>query len=335
MRPYVVSIYLFFKFQIEIIRTYIYLIKSGFINKNHLIIPLDSKQKINFPDYKAHIANPSIINLDNKIFGVARISNATYEIFADFAGRPIQLYRKRELPHVSGVISFQTNTLGEVFNLFEIHNLSEIPNYEDPRVFLYKDKKFLAMTYNTNPKPYTKERWKCTMAIENLESGEIFKLTSPLGKGIEKNWTPIEGFEKITLLYSSNPISILEIDWENKLTKLITKNQESPIQLNNRTQMIRTPHPLIPLLRIGSKKFAHRKYGYTPFHYFEIFSNKLDLLHTSKPFVFSSVRMEICHGILIQKENLVLSWTEDERTNMIGSIQLDAILKLFDSVLHK
>ena len=36
----------------------------------------------------------------------------------------------------------------------------------------------------------------------------------------------IEGFEKITLLYSSNPISILEIDWENKLTKLITKNQE-------------------------------------------------------------------------------------------------------------
>jgi hypothetical protein len=308
------------------------MIKSGFISKNQLIIPLDSKQKMNFPNYKAQIANPSIISVDNKIFGVARISNATYEIYADFAGRPVQLYRKKKLPHVSGVISFQTNMLGEIFNLIELHNLSEIPNYEDPRIFLFQNKKFLVTTYNTNPKPYTKERWKSLMAIENLESGEIFYLASPLGKGIEKNWTPIESINNLSLLYSSNPISILEIDWENKLTILKTKNQESPIKLNNRTQMIRTPHPLIPLLRIGSKKFAHRKYGYTPFHYFEIFSNELDLLHTSKPFVFSSVRMEICHGILVQENNLVLSWTEDERTNMIGSIKLEVILKLFDSM---
>jgi hypothetical protein len=112
---------------------------------------------------------------------------------------------------------------------------------------------------------------------------------------------------------------------------LIKTDNFSQLPLNNRTQVIKTPHPLIPYLRIGSRKFANPKVGYTPFHYFEILSVTYKPIRISKPFVFKCIQMDMCQGLTLHGEQVVLTWTEKDIDNYVGTIKLEAIIDFFDN----
>jgi hypothetical protein len=185
------------------------------------------------------------------------------------------------------------------------------------------------MTNITSPIKNELGPWRSRIAVENLETGVIHQLLSPTNRGIEKNWIPIQGNEHLQLLYSSNPVSLISFEPISGVAHFNATNYSSSIVLNNRTQMIKTPHPLIPFIRIGSKKFAHKKFGYTPFHYFEILSDNFEPIKMSRPFVFSSIQMEMCQGLTIKGTTLIMSWTENDKDNMIGSMEIESVLKLF------
>jgi hypothetical protein len=322
------NLYLVVKFRLSILKTKIYLVKLN-IRKKDLPISLNIKNYLKFPEFDSKITNPSITYSDNRIFGVARISNANYEEFADYAGRPVQLYKQQGHPFLNGIVKFNSDIFGNVSNFEVVHTLSKIPNYEDPRIFIFKGKKLLIMTYITNS-PEKMGIWQSSIAVGDIDSGNTQILTSPEKRNIEKNWVPIEDNESLRFLYSSNPISVIELQMKTGEMKYSKTELNSRIYLHNRTQVIRTNHPSIPYLRIASAKFAHHKVGYTPFHYFEILSEKLEPIKISRPFVFTAIQMEICQGITLDGSTLIISWTEKEKINMIGTIDIDSIINLFN-----
>ena len=134
----------------------------------------------------------------------------------------------------------------------------------------------------------------------------------------------------MTLLYGSNPVTLIEIELTNSSHKLIFTQNKSEKKLNNRTQVVKTLYPEIPYIRVVSKKFATGKYGYTPLHYFEILTENMKPISLSRPFVFSSRKQEYCQGIAIIDSKIYLSWSEQEINNYIGSIEIDEVVKLFN-----
>jgi len=324
------TLYLIYIFRIRVIQTKLYLAKLR-IRKSNLPVKLQSRNAINFPKFDSHFMNPSVVYDGAKFQGTARISNGGISQFCDFAGRPIQEFRNRSELLLNGIIVFQLNLMGEVSGLKVIRELSTIPNFEDPRIFIYKNQKFLVMTNVVSPLGQEKGPWSCTVMLENLESGKSYQLASPTARKIEKNWVPIQNEQNLQLLYSSNPITVIDFDIAQERYNLTTTDNFSQLPLNNRTQVIKTPHPLIPYLRIASRKFANPKVGYTPFHYFEILSVTYKPIRISKPFVFKCIQMEMCQGLTLHGEQVVLTWTEKDIDNYVGTIKLEAIIDFFDN----
>ena len=320
--------YLFVIFRINIFGTFIYLYKNGYRRKK-LPLKLISRNNLKFPEMGSPIINPSIVFEGNKLKGAARMTNAGIEPLCDYRGMPVQLYRRNGENLRNGIITFTTNLEGDISELEIRHSLSEIPNFEDPRIFTYANQTFLIMTNVQSPIGNERAPWQSCIVIENLENREIYNLTSPTRRGIEKNWIPIESKTNIKILYSTSPVTILTFEPLTRLMSYEISDISSPVSLNNRTQMIATSHPSIPYIRIASKKYAHRKVGYTPFHYFEILSKNLESTKLSKPFVFSSIQMEICQGLTLKDNLLILSWTERDKISKIGSINVESVLELF------
>jgi len=325
---FIINLYMFILFRFKILLTSIYLLRNGW-RRNDLQLKLVSKNNLEFPALGLPVINPSIFFDGHKLKGAARITNAGIEPICDYRGMPIQPYRDTAENLKNGIITFTTSLEGVISEIEFIHNISEIPNFEDPRIFNYLNETFLIMTQVLSPIGKAKAPWKSSIVLENLENRKISNFSSPAKKGIEKNWVPIESKTDIKILYSSNPLTIITFDPSTGLVGTESSEISSPVSLNNRTQIISTPHPCIPFIRIASKKYAHSKVGYTPFHYFEIFSKNLEPVKLSRPFIFSSIQMEMCQGLTLKDDLLVLSWTELDKFSKIGSIHLETVLKLF------
>jgi hypothetical protein len=290
---------------------------------------LKSKTLIDLPTLKYPVLNISIVFNHGRISAVGRVSNGGFKDNPDLVGRPIQLHRRLGHPLQNGIIKFNINLDGSIYDLKFIHKISNAPNYEDPRIFVFKGQEFLVMTKITQPILGSNSTIKSRIVIENLYTKEIIELPNPLGSGIEKNWVPVENSESITLLYSSNPITLIEVRNFSEVLNWKKTKYSSIHNFNNRSQIIKTHHPEIPYIRVVSKKFASRKFGYTPFHYFEILTKNLKPSRLSRPFIFNSRKQEYCQGITLINDQIYLSWSEQEKFNFIGSIGLDEVLSLF------
>lgn len=322
--------YLFLVFYWRIAKTNVMLHKLD-LKKTQLPLPLATINKLNFDESPLRITNPSLVLKRNALYGVARITNGYYEHVADYAGRPIQKHRIRNERLIDGIVSFKTDISGHVSSFETIHAPSTIPNYQDPRIFKFKNHFYIVMTRMLEEKHYGVGRFRSGISLQMLGSNRIIHLNSPLNNGIEKNWIPILNDDSIKLLYSSNPISIIEIDNLDSRYKFHKTNHMSALNLNNRSQMVRVRHARFSYIRVASKKFANFRYGYTPFHYFELLSAEFKPLALSRPFVFSRIQMEICNSLVLDGETLILAWTENEETNMIGTLPIQSIFSMFSS----
>jgi hypothetical protein len=299
------------------------------LRKTDLPLNLLAKNTLNFKEVGFPIINPSILFSENKFYGVARFTNSSIEPICDYKGLPIQRYREYGETLKNGIVTFATTLHGEITEFKILHDLSDIPNFEDPRIFKYRDRLLVIMTNVLSPIGNNTNPWKSCMVLEDLSDKQIIQLASPLKKGIEKNWIPIENVDSIKMLYSSNPVSILNFqEFSNSYFFEETK-YFSAQHLNNRSQVVATPLPEVPYIRIASKKFAHSKVGYTPFHYFEILSETLEPIKLSKPFVFSEIQMEMCQGLTLYSDLLVISWTELDKYSKIGYVKLESVFVLF------
>jgi hypothetical protein len=322
-------IYLFFKYWYQILATVVYLRKLRLKSKN-LSLNLTSRSLIEFPSFIHPVLNTSIAAFNDYLIGVSRISNAGFEDKSDLIGRPIQSYRKTLSPLQNGIIKFNLFFDGKISNLEFIHDISTIPNYEDPRVFFLDGQEYIVMTQVIRSVGNSKSPFQSNIVLENLTTREIVEIPSPFAKRIEKNWVPIIDNKYITLLYGSNPVTLVEINPSNWSHNFIFTQNKSAERLNNRTQVIKTPNSKIPYIRVASRKFAVRRYGYTPLHYFEILNENMEPMKLSRPFIFSSRKQEYCQGIAIIDSKVYLSWSEQEKYNYIGAIEIQEVIKLFE-----
>jgi hypothetical protein len=324
-----VVIYIFFKYWCQVLVTILYLRKLK-LNSKRLVLNLSSRNLIEYPLFIYPVLNTSIAALNGSLVAVGRVSNAGFEIVSDIIGRPIQLYRRQLSQLQNGIVKFNLSYDGVISNLEFLHDISTIPNFEDPRIFLFQGDEYVVMTQVTNPIGNVKTPFKSNLVIENVKTKQMMELPSPYSKGIEKNWVPVESNKSIILLYSSNPVTLIEIEPSNSSHKFVFTQNKSYINLNNRTQVIKTSHPEIPYIRVASKKFAIRKYGYTPLHYFEVLNENMKPINLSRPFIFSSRKQEYCQGIAMIDSKIYLSWSEQEKYNYVGSIEIEEVIKLFD-----
>ena len=324
-----VVIYIFFKYWYQVLVTILYLRKLK-LNSKRLVLNLSSRNLIEYPLFIYPVLNTSIAALNGSLVAVGRVSNAGFENVSDIIGRPIQLYRRQLSQLQNGIVKFNLSYDGVISNLEFLHDISTIPNFEDPRIFLFQGDEYVVMTQVTNPIGNVKTPFKSNLVIENVKTKQMMELPSPYSKGIEKNWVPVESNKSIILLYSSNPVTLIEIEPSNSSHKFVFTQNKSYINLNNRTQVIKTSHPEIPYIRVASKKFAIRKYGYTPLHYFEVLNENMKPINLSRPFIFSSRKQEYCQGIAMIDSKIYLSWSEQEKYNYVGSIEIEEVIKLFD-----
>jgi hypothetical protein len=322
------NIYLFLIFYWRIAKTQLMLRRIG-LRKDSLAISLQTRNNLDFGRFPLRVINPSLCVKGKTIYGVARITNGYIERYCDYAGRPIQQFRTRGERLIEGIIEFQTDTFGHISNLRVLQTPTNIPNYQDPRIFSFKSEIYIVMTQMLEEKYLNAGRWRSGVSIQKVETGELINLKSPLSKGIEKNWIPILNEESIKLLYSSNPISIIELDNFSSNYKFHKTDYSSTLHLNNRSQMVKVKDDNFSYIRVASRKFANLKYGYTPLHYFELLSEEFKPLALSRPFVFSSRQMEICNSLVLDGETLILAWTENEETNMIGTLPIQSIFSMF------
>jgi hypothetical protein len=323
------SMYLLFAFYYRIVKTSFYLFSNN-LTKESLKMAFDSKNEIFLPwNEQLRIINPSITNFQGNLLVAARITNAYYEENADYAGRPIQTFRQHETHLLNGIVLFRINEQGSVSDFKVLNHPSKIPNFEDPRIFIHDNHLFIVMTKVLEERIYSEGKWRSSVSLRHLDSNEILDFQSPLGLGIEKNWIPIPNEKSISLMYSSNPLATLQVNFRDKSFEYTALPFRSSLAVNNRTQLVKTSLKEFPYIRIVSKKFANFRVGYTPFHYFQVLSETLEPLLTSRPFVFSRIQMEICNGLTIIDNNLVFTWTEREKVNMIGFISLNRIIENF------
>jgi len=313
--------------------TVIYLYKLD-LNTKKLVLNLSRRSKINFPILPYPVLNTSITLFKDHFAAVARVSNAGFEDKPDLFGRPVQLYLKEGSKLQNGIIKFDLFLDGTVSNLEFIHDISVIPNYEDPRIFINNGIEFIVMTQVKSPVGKSTSPWKSNVVLENISSRQITILPSPYSKGIEKNWVPVDIDDSLTLLYGSNPIVMIKLDEKQLFHEFVFTKNKSQLILNNRTQVVKTDHPKIPYIRVASKKYATSKFGYTPLHYFEILSKNMQPIGLSKPFIFSSRKQEFCQGIAFVDSVIYLCWSEQEKYNFIGSIEIDGVIKLFPEEMN-
>lgn len=135
----------------------------------------------------------------------------------------------------------------------------------------------------------------------------------------QKNWTLFNEGSKMYALYSHHPLTILEIDIENKNYKVI-KEQYTNYNLSDirgSANPIRIPLDNTWLILVHEVVHKNtRKY----YHRFLRYSNNWDLLDISEPFYFNELFVEFSLSIMYDRSNnnvMILYSSRDNTTEMM------------------
>lgn len=309
------------------------------IDLNQLIKQNDKELKIS--DHK-NIFNPSIVSINGCIYINLRCANydmqnknnrIEYKVFKDNE----LLYPNNENP-VSTInflckLNSELNIDNKNCNLVDLN--SDIIKYqysvkgiEDIRLFEYKDNLY----FIGNSREATSDNSpKMVLGEYNLNKQKVEKLVLLYGyedNKCQKNWSPFIYEGKLLLLYSFDPLIILEPNLETGECK-IYKKQETKYNYS--------------MLRGGSQGFyvnedlyfiTHEVVfsdGRLYFHRFVKMSNDLEIEKVSYPFFFNNWGVEYVAGATYNKENnnILISWGSNDKNANLTTINIDDISRLF------
>ena len=226
-------------------------------------------------------------------------------------------------------------TIDEYNNKKALSSIIEMggpPCLEDSRVFIYQKKEFLVSTL-LESSPKSGGSWKSSVGIFDLESRVFYLIPSPFGKRIEKNWVPFESDKSdayIYLIYQSDPLCILRVDLKTKKFNLLNGPPSKKPRLNGGSQAVLLPNGTY--IRVARKKFAWPKYGWINFNYFVLHNSSFEEISRSKPFIFEQLGIEICNGLALVGDNLILSWAKNDRVVYTSTIPLNCVVSDFEKI---
>lgn len=315
--------YLIFRFIRDYRETKKYL-RTEWGSENANCIPLQSCNEIKLVLEKNMYAyNPTVcVDGDNLRF-FTRITNVSNFPEANIFG---SLKKRGALfGTVNGIAEFKLDADCNVTNFKEIVKPTEVPNFEDPKAFLFGEQVALFCNF-IKKEPSGKDRtFVCANAIIELDSKKSIVLQSPFSKNIEKNWIPIDVVNgNLRMFYSCKPLTLLNFNLEDGSLSTTILDQEFEIDFHGGSQLVRLTDEL--LVRVVRRKMQMKRIGMVAISYLMFHSNDLKVVQISKPFLFRKFGFEICNGLARMGDSLIFTWGEDDIRNFTGRIKIDELM---------
>jgi hypothetical protein len=315
--------YLIFRYIRDYHETDKYL-RSEWGSENANFIPIQTCKEIRVSLEKNMFAyNPTVCADGNELRFFTRITNVSNIPEANIFG---SLKKRGALfGTVNGIAELKLDEDYNVVNYEEIIKPTGVPNFEDPKAFLFGNQVALFCNFITK-EPSGKDRtFICANAIIELNSKKVTVLDSPFSKNIEKNWIPIDVTNKnLRMFYSCNPLTLLNVNLEDGLVSTSVLDQESENEFHGGSQLVRLTDDL--LVRVVRRKMQMKKTGMVAISYLMFHDNDLKVILISKPFLFRKFGFEICNGLAKKDDYLVFTLGEDDIRNFAGRIKIDVML---------
>lgn len=146
----------------------------------------------------------------------------------------------------------------------------------------------------------------------------------------EKNWMPLVRGGRSLLVYSADPTVVLEADAEGVCA--IVASREAPVwcaDLRGGSQLVEVPLPgggiaWLALMHGVLTESPRRSY----FHAMVLWSDALQLMALSDPFVLQSQQVEFVAGCTRVGDELWFTWGQDDAEAWMGRIRTDEAVRL-------
>lgn len=317
-----INLYLFIKFKFEILSNFRYFSKR-WSSLSDAEIPLTSMNQITPNEGDCYVFNPTIINWNNELLCFARISNLSLRPHTNFWEKDQNKYKTLELKN--GICSFSLNSNFEITNYRTLVPISNVPNLEDPKVFIHNEKLLLTCNYVVQHPNESGDKLICKVVIYDLDRKEILQLEGPTNRNIEKNWIPmpIDG-PNLNFIYDSLPDSIYRIEANSLKGIMLNGSPKKLFNYHGGSQFLQISEFFY--IRIVREKRRLPKKGLVTLSYILVYNSNLEYIKTIGPFIFRIFGFEICNGITISGDSVIFSWGENDHKMFVGEIKIDKLL---------
>ena len=147
-----------------------------------------------------------------------------------------------------------------------------------------------------------------------LQSTEI-KPAFNLKSECEKNWVYVNYRGETHVIYSWFPLKLCKINYDSSLLELKEEKSMPPIFKHARGSScgFKYQNELWFVVHLVSYESPRHYY-----HMLAVFDDNMNLLRYSAPFKFEGVCIEYCIGLVVEKERVIITYSNWDRTTKIG-----------------
>jgi hypothetical protein len=247
-------------------------------------------------------SNITLVQKDNKIYSIIRYVNYIKDVYT-----PTICYS------INKLIIFDNN-FNELEHKFFDHTDVELSlkNYigiEDIKLFNFNEQIY----YTGN---FVKDRSQISINPFDFSEIKLNLITSLKKETSEKNWCLFERNGELLVVYNWSPLTICKIE-NNKLV-LLSEIQTNIENLRGSTNGCKIPQ--------GALFITHTNIHGNYLHRFALLNETVSF---SRYFKFENYRVEFCLGMLIIGEDIVISYSLNDKLTKIVKINLLDLFKKF------
>jgi hypothetical protein len=274
------------------------------------------KKTINDNEYCFFTSNPCIINHPyEKGKYIMNIRWSNYKLNEN--GNVILNYPLTISLNSYLILDNLFNKIGEEYFLDSVENYNNpYVGIEDARIFKYSNKLYYigsAFNENTNTIAITSNEYILNTNNTKFQMNKTIIIPSFYDYiRVEKNWCFVEYNKQMCFIYNWYPLTICQIDNNNKLNILETKDikdeffknvkgSTSGVLFNNEIWFI-----------------LHKTINNDYLHFFAVFDVNMNLLRYSNLFKLNKCKIEYCIGLIINNDTTILSFSSLDTSIFIG-----------------
>ena len=203
---------------------------------------------------------------------------------------------------------------------------SEIQGYEDCRLFQLGGTWYATATVcDLNP---VDRREIALLRFDGAAIDDVTPLISPHPERHEKNWMPMVVGGELLLLYRCGPTIVLRCDIDTGELERVADGDGSALadELRGGSQGVSVPGGHLFVVHEVARRESALRY----LHRFVMLDERLSLSGISRPFTFTSDRVEFCAGMARRGEELVLSFGVSDAAAGLAVVSLAEVLELLE-----
>jgi len=269
--------------------------------------------------------NPTITEIDNNLLLVARESSHPIKLEKNYTKvLKTNLHDKNHIYIVANNGFIHVGMLNDQILIDQYK--TEYHGLHDIRLFKIKNQIWGlgGMLLSTSPKSMMKQVL-FQLAGDKVAHPHI--LNSPFGVYVEKNWMPVVKQEKLFFIYSLDPFILLEFE-DKKINVQRQMGKEQNLRLFGNTPFIKYQNVFLGLAH--HPRVFIDKYFYL--HCFVVLNENLEFIEETEPFFIMRRGVEFACGLLLQGENLHITFGVADRAACMATIKIHELKKLVHSI---